>query len=479
MNDLKKITYLPEIQRLLPQSIDAEMGLVASFMISPQYTAQAMEEHGITPEHFHIPAHAIVIGVGLELLDENRPCDFITLTQALRDRGQLDQCGGAAFITGLFTFIPTAVNAAYYAETVAEKHTLRRIIAVGTEFAARSYDEQDQPAAMLDSFEGAVMAIRKNDDGELKETKPKDGAMAAIHAIEQLYERRGGITGLSTGLSQLDRMTDGLHAAQMVVIAARPSMGKTAFAMNMAEHIAIEQKRAVAFFSAEMSSEQLHQRLLCSRARVNMHQVRNGFLAERDFPALTAAACKIAESKLVIVDAVGASIAAIRAKARRMHKKYGLAAVFVDYLQLLRSKTAQASRNREREISEISQGLKNLSKELNLPVVVLAQLNRNAEGRTGSAKGRPMLSDLRESGSIEQDADFVGLLFRDEYYATSDEERAEMEGKATLIIAKQRNGPVGDVPLTFFKEFTRFEDGARDPDPEPREDPRKSKNRDQ
>jgi len=256
-------------------------------------------------------------------------------------------------------------------------------------------------------------------------------------------------------------MTDGLHPGEMLVIAARPSMGKTALAMNMAEHIAISQKKPVAVFSCEMSSGQLHQRLICSRARVNPHRLREGFLPERAFTDITRVAGEIADSKLFIVDAVAATIGTIRAKARRMHRKHGLAAIFVDYLQLLRSKSAQAARSREREISEISQGLKSLGKELNVPVVVLSQLNRNPEGRTGSDKGRPMLSDLRESGSIEQDADFVGLLVREEYYATTTEQRAEMEGKATLIIAKQRNGPVGDVRLTFLKEFMRFEDQAQ------------------
>jgi replicative DNA helicase len=239
-------------------------------------------------------------------------------------------------------------------------------------------------------------------------------------------------------------------------------MGKTALAMNIAEHVALEAKLPVAVFSLEMSTSQLVQRLLCSRARVNLGSVRNGFLAERDFPALQAAASKLADSKIFIDDTPGLSILELRAKSRRLKSQHDIQAIFIDYLQLLRSTSRRAQDNRQLEIAEISSGIKGLAKELDIPIVVLAQLNRNPESRSGEAKGRPRLSDLRESGSIEQDADVVGLLIRDEYYADTDEEKKDAEGKATLILAKQRNGPVGDVPLTFLKEYTRFENRARD-----------------
>jgi replicative DNA helicase len=272
--------------------------------------------------------------------------------------------------------------------------------------------------------------------------------------------------GLETGFKVFDQMSDGLHGAEMFVIAARPSMGKTAFAMNIAEHVSVNLGHAVAVFSLEMSAQQLVQRLLCSIARVNMGSIRNGFLSERDFPALTAAAAKLASAKILIDDTSGLSILELRAKARRMKAQHNIRAIFIDYLQLLRSSSKRAQDNRQLEIAEISTGLKALAKELDIPVVVLAQLNRNPESRTGESKGRPRLSDLRESGSIEQDADIVGLLVREEYYAENDQQREEMKGRATLIIAKQRNGPVGDVPLTFLKEFTRFEDCADAPEPE-------------
>ena len=282
--------------------------------------------------------------------------------------------------------------------------------------------------------------------------------MGALESIEQLWERRGGITGISTGFTELDRMTNGLHEAEMIVIAARPSMGKTALAMNIAEHVAITGKLPVAVFSLEMSSQQLVQRLLCSRARVNLQKVREGFLAERDFPSLTAAASKLAEAQIYIDDTAGLSILELRAKARRLKAQKDVQLIVVDYLQLLKSTTRRAQDNRQLEISEISAGIKGLAKELKVPIIVLAQLNRQPEARSG---GKPRLSDLRESGSIEQDADLVGLLVRPEVYEEDEDARAEKAGEAELIIAKQRNGPVGDVPLTFLKEFTRFEDRAR------------------
>jgi replicative DNA helicase len=314
--------------------------------------------------------------------------------------------------------------------------------------------------SLLDEVEGHINSIAR-ERFQARSLSMKDQVMEAIESIEKLYERRGAITGLPTGFAELDEMTDGLHESEMFVIAARPSMGKTALAMNIAEHIAVDQRMPVAVFSLEMSSQQLVQRLLCSRARVNLKKVRGGFLTERDFPSLTSAASKLAESKIFIDDTAGLSILELRAKARRLKTQHDIQLIVIDYLQLLRSTSRRAQDNRQLEIAEISSGIKALAKELAIPIVVLAQLNRNPENRSGDSKGRPRLSDLRESGSIEQDADLVALLVREEYYADSEEEKQEAEGKATLIIAKQRNGPVGDVPLTFLKEYTRFETRAR------------------
>ena len=452
---------MPDVHRMLPASPEAEQGVLSSILLSPREVGGLCAEKSIRPENFHIPAHATIYEVLLEMWDKNVPIDVIILTQTLRDRGLLDAVGGPAFVVGLFTYLPTAANAAYYVEIVQEKYTLREIIRVCTEYAARSYDEQDNVPTLLDEVEGRIFEIAKERFKD-KSIGMKEQVMAAIGAIQDLYERRGGITGLETGFADFDKMTDGLHASEMIVIAARPSMGKTALAMNMAEHIAVDLKKPCAVFSLEMSAQQLVQRLLCSRAKVNLGRVRDGFLAERDFPALTAAASKLAESKIFIDDTAGLSILELRAKARRLKSQHGIEAIFVDYLQLLRSTSRRAQDNRQLEIAEISNGLKALAKELSIPIVVLAQLNRNPEQRAGDSKGRPRLSDLRESGSIEQDADLVGLLVREEYYADSEEDKKELEGKATLIIAKQRNGPVGDVALTFLKEYTRFETRARD-----------------
>src|SRR6478735_9592532 len=445
-----------DIHRTLPHSIEAEQGVLGSMLISPrEIIAECVEK--INANYFYVPAHQTIYTVLVELWNAGQGIDLITFTQVLRDRNLLETVGGAAFITSLFTFVPTAANVTYYLEIVREKYILRQIIAACTESVRRSFEEQDEVNNLLDEVEQKIFAVGED---RFRGQMPgmKEQVMGALESIEKLWERRGGITGISTGFVELDRLTSGLHAAEMIVIAGRPSMGKTALAMNMAEHVAVNQKKPVAVFSLEMSSQQLVQRMLCSRARVNLQRVRDGFLGERDFPSLTAAASKLAEAKIFIDDSPSLEILELRAKARRLKAQQDISLIIVDYLQLLRSATRRAKENRQLEISEISAGLKALAKELNIPVIVVAQLNRQPEARSG---GKPRLSDLRESGSIEQDADLVGLLVRPEIYEEDEEARAEKEGEAELIIAKQRNGPVGEIPLTFLKEFTRFEDRAR------------------
>lgn len=425
-------------------------------LISPRDAiAECVEK--ISEEYFYVPAHQIIYGELVDLWNAAQAIDLITFTQILRDRNLLDLVGGPAFVTSLFTFVPTAANIEYYIEIVRDKYILRSIIAAATESVRRAYEEQDEVNNLLDEVEQRIFAVGE-DRFKGQMLSMKDQVMEAIDAIEKLYERKGGITGISTGFIEFDRMTSGLHPAEMIVIAARPSMGKTALAMNIVEHVAISQGLAVGVFSLEMSSQQLVQRLLCSRARVNLQKVRDGFLAERDFPSLTAAASKLADARIFIDDSAGLSILELRAKARRLKAQQDIQLIVVDYLQLLRSTTRRAQDNRQLEISEISAGLKGLAKELKIPVIVVAQLNRQPEQRSG---GKPRLSDLRESGSIEQDADLVGLLVRPEIYEEDEEARAEKAGEAEFIIAKQRNGPVGEIPLTFLKEFTRFETRAR------------------
>jgi replicative DNA helicase len=445
-----------DIHRTPPHSVEAEQGVLGSMLISPRDTiAECVEK--INEEYFYVPAHQTIYTVLVELWNAGQAIDLITFTQVLRDRNLLETVGGAAFVTSLFTFVPTAANVQYYLDIVRDKYILRSIIAAATESVQRAYEEQDEVGNLLDEVEQKIFAVGE-DRFKGQMLSMKDQVMEAIESIEKLYERKGGITGISTGFVEFDRMTSGMHPSEMIVIAARPSMGKTALAMNIAEHVAINEKLSVGVFSLEMSSQQLVQRLLCSRARVNLQKVRDGFLGERDFPSLTAAASKLAEARIFIDDSASLTILELRAKARRLKAQQDVQLIIVDYLQLLRSTSRRAQDNRQLEISEISAGLKGLAKELKIPLIVVAQLNRQPEARSG---GKPRLSDLRESGSIEQDADLVGLLVRPEIYEEDEEARAEKAGEAELIIAKQRNGPVGEIPLTFLKEFTRFEDRAR------------------
>jgi len=449
-----------DIHRTPPHSVDAEQGVLGSMLISPRETiAECVEK--INEDYFYVPAHRTIYNVLVDLWNTGQAIDLITFTQVLRDRHLLDSVGGAAFVTSLFTFVPTAANVGYYLEIVRDKYILREIISAATESVRRAYEEQDEVNNLLDEVEQRIFAVGEDRfKGEM--LSMKEQVMSTLESIEKLFENKGAITGVSTGFRDLDKLTSGLHSSEMIVIAARPSMGKTALAMNIAEHAAIEVKLPVAIFSLEMSAQQLVQRMLCSRARVNLAKTRDGFLGEADFPKLTHAASKLAEAKIFIDDSAGLTILELRAKARRLKAQQNIELIIVDYLQLLRSTSRRAQDNRQLEISEISAGLKGLAKELKIPIIVAAQLNRNPEIRTGSGKGVPRLADLRESGSIEQDADLVGLLVREEYYADSDEERTELEGKAELIIAKQRNGPIGQVKLTFLKDFTRFEDRAEE-----------------
>lgn len=427
-------------------------------LIAPREAIPEVLERAKT-DWFYVPAHQLIFDRLVAMWDANQAIDIITVTQAFRDAGQLDQVGGPALITSLYTFVPTAANVRYYLEIVRDKHMLRSIIAGCTEGVRRAYEEQDEVGLLMDEVESKILAIGQDRfAGSGAVQSMKDNTMRAIEIIEATYERKGGISGLATGFIELDRMTSGMHPAEMIVIAARPSMGKTSLAMNITEHLAINEGRSVGVMSLEMSVDQLVQRMICSRARVNLQKVRDGFLSERDFPAITAASAKLAEAKIFIDDAGGLSILELRAKARRMVSQFHVELLVIDYLQLLHSTSKRARDNRQVEVSEISAGIKSLTKELKIPILVLAQLNRQPESRQG---GKPRLSDLRESGSIEQDADCVLLLTRPEIYEEDEEARAEMAGEAELIIAKQRNGPVGEVPLTFLKEFTRFEDRAR------------------
>jgi replicative DNA helicase len=459
-----------ELQQLLPHSEESESAFLSSLLISPRDVADLCAERGIKPTAFHRDGNATMFRRAIELIDAKGTVDFVTLTETLRDRGELEGIGGAAKVTEIFTMMPTAAMAGQYAEILEGKRVLREIIRLGRAYVAEAFGDPSAPAELLDRFEREVGAIRQRDEAELREADPKETVMEVLRQIEDYYEKRGKINGLETGYRALDKLLDGLHEEEMIVIAARPSMGKTALGMNIAEHIAYDLGKTVAVFTLEMSPKQLYQRVLLSRARLNMSNIRNGFLTDGDFPKISKVATSMAASQnLRVIDAIGASIGSVRARARRLKRRYpDLACIVVDYMQKMRSTSKQALGSREREISEISGGLKDMAKELRLPVVAMAQLNREAEKRTGASRGRPRMSDLRESGAIEQDADVIGLLYREEYYSETEEEKAESEGRAEIIIAKNRNGPVESVPLTFLKEFARFESRASEANEEPR-----------
>ena len=452
-----------DTHRTLPQAIEAEKGLLCSVLLSPREVLTDCVDQ-IEEEAFYSPAHGTVFRVLVEMWSANQQIDVITLTNRLRDLSLLDAVGGPGAVTELVGYVPTAANAPHYLEIVREKSLLRKMISACTSSAARCYEEQGDVPQLLDDVEREIFVIGEK---RFRKGAPlmRDEVFTALENIEKMYQQRGRISGLATGFTVFDQMTDGLHPGEMIIVAARPSMGKTALAMNIVENVALnlEEPKPVGVFSLEMSTQQLVQRMLCSRARVNMKKIRAGMLARAEHGKLNDAAASLSESAIFIDDTPGLTILELRAKARRLRDRHRIEMIAIDYLQLCRSTSRRGQDNRQIEISEISAGIKALAKELEIPIIVLAQLNRQPEQRGG---GKPRMSDLRESGSLEQDADVVALLVRPEVYEEDDDARSDLSGKAELIIAKQRNGPIGEIPLTFIKEYTRFENCALDRPPE-------------
>jgi replicative DNA helicase len=448
-----------KVDRLPPHSPEAEQGVLGCVMLSPNdCMGQCIEKFKGGAEVFYDLRHQTIFTMLAEMYDKREGIDIITLQQRLKDKQLLEEVGGIAYLAALPDTVPSAANLSYYLDIVQEKYLLRKMIHTCTEVVGRVYDYEGEVDALLDEVERDILRISES-RVQSQTTTIKDLVKKAITTIEDFHQRQGVLTGVGTGFTDLDKMTSGLHGGEMVVIAARPSMGKTSLAMNIAEHVAIEQRLPVGVFSLEMTSESLVLRMLCSRSRVNLRNVREGFLAERDFPKLTGSAGKLANAPLFIDDSSALSILQLRAKARRMAQQYGIKLFVVDYLQLLHS-TARRAENRQQEIADISSGIKSLAKELNVPVMVLSQLNRELEREKNR---KPRLSDLRESGAIEQDADVVGLLYKP---SSSDDEESgsaaeEDSVPMNLLIAKQRNGPTGDVNLTFLKSYTRFESAAK------------------
>ena len=452
-----------DTQRLPPHAHDAEQAALACVLNSPnECLSQLIKRFGNGgPEVFYDLRHQTIYSECVEMANASPPVpiDIITLQQRLKDRQLLDQIGGIPYLIATQDAVTSAANVSYYADILFEKWQLRRMIQTCTSVVQRAYECTGEIDVLVDEVERDILALSQ--PGSTEDRGVKLLVQGAISKLEQYHQRQGQIMGLGTGFPDFDRMTDGLHPGEMIVIAARPSMGKTSLAMNIAEHVALTLKLPVGMFSLEMTAESLVLRSLCSVARVNLRNIRDGFMSEMDFPKLTSAAGRINVAPLHIDDTPGLSILQLRARARRMHQQHGIKLLVVDYMQLLSSGTPRAQDSRQQEISEISGGLKALAKELGIPIIVLSQMNRDIEKEKNR---RPRLSDLRESGAIEQDADVVGLLYKPGVTnAEENEEQVEDQDglPVNLLIAKQRNGPTGDVHLTFLKSYTRFESAAR------------------
>jgi replicative DNA helicase len=447
-----------KIDRLPPHSSDAEQGVLGCVLLSPHdCMGECIEKLKRGAEVFYDLRHQTLFEELVLMYDAKEPIDLITLPQRLKDKQLLEGVGGIAYIASLPDAVPSAANLSYYLDIVREKYVLRKMIHTCTDIVGRVYDYEGEVDSLLDEVEREVLQIvESRESGTF--VVMKELVHKAINTIEDYHQRQGMLTGVGTGFPDLDKMTSGLHAGEMIVLAARPSMGKTSLAMNIAEHVAVDLQLPVGVFSLEMTSESLVLRMLCSRARVNLRNIREGFLAERDFPKLTGAAGKLSQAPLFIDDTPGLSILQLRAKARRMSTQYGIKLFVVDYLQLVHS-TSRRADNRQQEIADISNGLKALAKELEVPIIVLSQLNREFEK---DKDRKPRLSDLRESGAIEQDADIVAMLYKAKTGDDDESDGPEDEAVAVnLLIAKQRNGPTGDVHLTFMKPYTRFESAAK------------------
>ncbi len=448
--------------RSMPVNTDAERAALSCMLLDPvNIIPKAIEK--LSAGHFYLPAHREIFEALLHLY-KTRPegkLDLIVLNTELANRGKLDAVGGPKTVADLLDDVPTTALFDDYAGFLKEKFILRRVIMDCTECVTEAYDGPESAAGFLDSVEKRVLQIRNETEKEKGIEEMRVHVLKVIESIHDMYNAEGNGGGLMTGFHELDSMTNGLHGGEMIVVAARPSMGKTSFVMNIVENIAIRKDNpaACAVFSLEMTSESLVQRLLCSRAKVQMQKLRGGFLSKADFPKLMQVAGQLAEAPIWIDDTPGLSINELQAKARRLKQQHDIQLIAIDYLQLLKAPDVAGRDGREKEIAAISGGIKGIAKELDIPIIVLAQLNRNPDSRGG----KPRMSDLRESGSIEQDADLVGLLMRAEVYA-DEEEKENLYGEAEFIIAKQRNGPTGEVPLTFHKEFMRFENRAKSAD---------------
>lgn len=440
--------------RVPPQNIEAEQAVLCAMLIDKEAIARVTEI--LNGDDFYREAHRVIFNVMTELYGKNEAVDLITVTDALKRDNKLEDVGGIAYVTALANAVPTAANVKYHADIVAEKSVLRQLVRVSTEIAAMGYDADEEVNVLIDKAESRILEI-SNRKKKSDFTPISDVLMESVQGIEKLLNNKGGLTGIPTGFVDLDKLTSGLHPSDFIILAARPSMGKTAFALNVVQNVALRahkkvggNPRSVAFFSLEMSKEQLVNRMLCAEANIDSQRLRIGEMADKDWDSLWGACDSMSKAKIFIDDTPGITAMEMRSRARRLKAEHGLDLIVVDYLQLMQgSGKRNVSGDRQQEVSEISRSLKALARELDVPVIALSQLSRGVEARQVK---RPMLSDLRESGSLEQDADIVAFLYREDYYNPETENKNITE----LIIAKHRNGPVDTVNLFFHKQFTKF-----------------------
>ncbi len=429
-------------ERLPPQSPDAEISVLGAMLLSSDAAAKAMET--LRAEDFYQDAHQLIFSAILDLFNQARPVDVVTTSEQLRQNGHLEQIGGLAYLMEVANLVPTAAHLEHYAQVVRATSMLRQIIAVATDLITVAYRADKGPQDILDQAQAALFQLAQR--GHQDVARLQEVLIETFTRLEELYSSHGKLVGLPTGFTDLDRMTAGLQASDLVVVAARPSMGKTMLCLNLARHVALHEKVPVVIFSLEMSREQLALRLLSAESEIEGHRLRTGELDGEAWSKLSLALGRLGESPIYIDDTPGISSLELRAKARRMKAQHDIGLVIVDYMQLMQGRRSE---NRQQEISDISRSLKALARELKVPVVTLSQLSRAVESRTDK---RPMLSDLRESGAIEQDADVVAFLYREDYYSKETEHPEITE----VIVAKQRNGPTGVVKLLFKKEIGKF-----------------------
>lgn len=436
--------------KLLPQSVEAEEAVLGAILVNPISIGRIVEF--LKPESFYKPAHKLIYEAVLELFRKNEPIDIVTVSEHLRNKEELDNAGGRAYINDLALNVVTTANVEFYAKIIQEKEIKRALINAGSEIVSMSY-ENEETDKVLDEAQKLIFNIAAQKD--TSDLVPiQDLVVASYEQIEARFNSKDDLTGVTTGFYDLNNLTSGLQKSDLIILAARPSMGKTAFALNLAQNVAMQGKKAVAIFSLEMPKQQLVKRMLCAEAEVDSQRVSSGNMQPKDWEKLVDAMTRFADAKIYIDDAAGATATDIKAKCRRLmleEKELGL--IVIDYLQLMEGGGNPNDRNQQ--ISVISRSLKGLARELDVPIIALSQLSRGVESRPDK---RPMLSDLRDSGAIEQDADIVMFIYRDEYYNRDD---VENKGKAEIIIAKHRNGPVGTVELLFQSNITKFKNKTK------------------